>query len=85
MVDSSWVSAVGTLFLCLGTPQWLLYLAAGGEFMPTSLATHVVALGIGLYAAYRYGSAARNVVESTRRVSSIDLARVARSPPWKPT
>ena len=55
LFDARWLSAIGTLFLCLGTPQWLLYLVSGGEFMPTSLATHVVALGIGLYAAHRYG------------------------------
>lgn len=49
------VNAVGTLWLALGTPLWLLDLAAGGEFFPTSLLTHVVALAIGIYGVRKLG------------------------------
>ncbi len=49
------VNAVGVSFLALGTPLWLLDLAAGGEFFPTSLLTHVGGLLIGLYGVRRLG------------------------------
>jgi hypothetical protein len=44
------INGVGVLFLCLGTPLWLLDLAAGGEFYPTSCFTHLGGLAIGIYA-----------------------------------
>ena len=50
LVASANVSGVGTLFLCLGTPLWLMDLAGGGEFYPTSCFTHLGGLVIGLYA-----------------------------------
>lgn len=49
------VNGIGTLFLCLGTPLWLRFLANGGEFHPTSFLTHIVALVIGLYGVRRLG------------------------------
>jgi hypothetical protein len=55
IASSAKVNAVGTLFLLLGTPLWLLYLAGGGEFIPTSCFTHIAALAIGLYGAKRLG------------------------------
>jgi len=53
----SWptLSGIGTLFLCIGTPLWVMYLAEGGEFYPTSVFPHVVGLAIGLYAVRRIG------------------------------
>ncbi|MBI3890782.1 MAG: hypothetical protein HY303_04555 [Candidatus Wallbacteria bacterium] len=41
-------NAVGTLWLATGLPIWLLDLAGGGEFFPTSLLTHVGGLVTGL-------------------------------------
>jgi len=55
ITSSMAISGIGTQFLCLGTPQWILYLAMGGEFMPTSIFTHVIALGIGLYSVRIFG------------------------------
>lgn len=43
------INGVGVMLALLGTPLWLADLAAGGEFFPTSLLTHVAALAIGLY------------------------------------
>lgn len=55
IVPSAVISGVGTMQLCLGTPLWILYLLGGGEFMPTSMLTHVVALVIGLFAVRQCG------------------------------
>lgn len=55
LASSTVWSGVGTLFLCLGFPQWILYLALGGEFMPTSIFTHVIALCIGIYSVRLFG------------------------------
>lgn len=49
------VNAVGTLWLCAGVPLWLLDLAGGAPFYPTSCLTHLVGLAIGLYACTRLG------------------------------
>jgi hypothetical protein len=49
------LNGVGVLLLSVGTPLWLMDLATGGEFFPTSILTHVVALVIGLYGAWRIG------------------------------
>lgn len=35
------LTAVGTLLLTVGVPAWLINLAAGGAFYPTSILTHV--------------------------------------------
>lgn len=44
---ASWVT-VGVLWLVIGVPLWLLDLAAGGEFTPPSVLTHVGGLAVGL-------------------------------------
>ena len=49
------VNGIGTLFLCLGLPLWLLDLAGGGVFHPTSCLTHVGGLAVGLYGVRRLG------------------------------
>lgn len=49
------VAGIGTLFLCMGTPLWLMELLAGGAFMPTSIFTHVGGLVIGLVGTYHVG------------------------------
>lgn len=49
LVPSPIVTVLGTLFLSLGTPLWLMDLAAGGVFHPTSCFTHFGGLAIGLY------------------------------------
>lgn len=47
--------STGTVILCMGTPLWIFDLAQGGEFMPTSLFTHVLGLAIGLWGVWKLG------------------------------
>lgn len=49
------INGVGVLLGLMGLPLWLADLAAGGEFLPTSILTHVVALVIGVYGSLRLG------------------------------
>jgi hypothetical protein len=45
---------IGVLWLCVGVPLWVLGLATGDEFAPTSILTHVGGMAIGLiYVGYR--------------------------------
>ena len=53
--SSTTTSGIGTLFLCVGTPLWVMYLAGGGEFYPTSCFPHLGGLAIALYGVRRLG------------------------------
>lgn len=53
--SSAITNGIGALFLCLGTPLWVMYLAGGGEFYPTSCFPHLGGLVIGLYGVRRLG------------------------------
>jgi hypothetical protein len=53
--SSPTLNGIGTLFLCVGTPLWVMYLAGGGEFYPTSCLPHIGGLAIGLYGVRRLG------------------------------
>jgi hypothetical protein len=55
LCSSAVTNGIGTLFLCVGTPLWLMYLAGGGEFYPTSCFPHLGGLAIGLYGVRRLG------------------------------
>ena len=55
LTSSTTTNAIGTLFLCVGTPLWVMYLAGGGEFYPTSCFPHIGGLAIGLYGVRRLG------------------------------
>ncbi len=55
LATSALVSGIGTFLLCMGTPLWLMELAAGGEFIVTSCFTHIVALAIGMFGIARVG------------------------------
>jgi hypothetical protein len=48
-------NAIGLLWLCVGIPCWLLYLASGGELMAGSVLTHGVGFGAGLFGVRRLG------------------------------
>ncbi|HYP78573.1 MAG TPA: hypothetical protein VER12_21520 [Polyangiaceae bacterium] len=48
-------AAIGVLWLCFGNPIWLLDIATGGEFLPTSLFTHLGGFVIGILALRRLG------------------------------
>lgn len=54
-VCGAMLNGIGTLFLILGTPLWLMDLAGGGVFYPTSSLTHLGGLAIGLYGVRRLG------------------------------
>jgi hypothetical protein len=54
----AWV-AVGVTWLVVGVPLWLFDLAAGGEFNPTSVLTHVGGLVVGLVGLWRFGMPAQ--------------------------
>jgi hypothetical protein len=49
------LTAIGTLWLLMGLPLWLYDLGSGGEFVPTSLLTHVGGLIVGLVALKKQG------------------------------
>lgn len=55
LFSSAATNGIGLLFLFMGTPIWLLDLAGGGVFYPTSCFTHLGGLAIGLYGAVRLG------------------------------
>ena len=50
----AWI-AVGAFWLALGVPFWILDLWSGGEFLPTSLLTHVGGLALGIWGLKRLG------------------------------
>jgi hypothetical protein len=48
IVGSRWVTAIGLVLLGWGVPMWLVGLATGGEFYPTSILTHLGGAAIGI-------------------------------------
>jgi hypothetical protein len=46
---------MGMLSLIWGVPLWLLDVFTGGEFLPTSMGTHVGGFVLGLYGIYKLG------------------------------
>jgi hypothetical protein len=48
-------AAVGVTWLAVGVPLWLIDVASGGEFNPTSVLTHVGGLVVGLIGLWRLG------------------------------
>ena len=55
LVSSATINAIGVSWLSFGVPLWILDLATGGELLPTSFLTHVVAFAIGIVGARRLG------------------------------
>jgi hypothetical protein len=55
LTRQSSLNAIGTLWLIVGLPFWLYDLASGGEFVPTSVLTHVGGPVVGLIGARRLG------------------------------
>jgi hypothetical protein len=53
-------NAIGVLILTIGVPIWLLDLTTGGQFMPTSLLTHVFGLVAGVYGVRQMGMPAQS-------------------------
>jgi len=55
LAEAAVLNAVGTQWLVTGVPLWLADLAAGGEFFPTSVLSHVGGLLLGLVGLRRLG------------------------------
>lgn len=55
LTSSALANAIGVSWLSFGFPLWILDLATGGELIPTSFLTHVVAFGLGLWGVRRLG------------------------------
>jgi len=51
---ATWV-AIGVTWLAVGVPLWLLDVASGGEFNPTSVLTHVGGLVVGIIGLWHLG------------------------------
>ncbi len=49
------LNGMGVIALMWGMPMWLLDVSTGGEFLPTSLGTHVGGLSLGFYGIWRWG------------------------------
>ena len=49
------LNAIGVLWLAVGVPLWVIDLARGGEFFPTSILTHLGGLVLGLIGLSRLG------------------------------
>ena len=49
------INAIGLLWACIGLPIWLIYTFTGGEFMPTSVLTHVGGFALGIAGVRRLG------------------------------
>jgi len=48
-------NAMGVIALTWGVPMWLFEVARGGEFLPTSMGTHIGGLALGLLGVYWLG------------------------------
>lgn len=55
LVRSATLNAVGFLWQALGTPFWVLDLSVGGEFIPSSLGTHLGGLLGSAHGLWRLG------------------------------
>ncbi|HEX6099935.1 MAG TPA: hypothetical protein VF432_26720 [Thermoanaerobaculia bacterium] len=55
LLRNATLNAIGFLWSCLGLPLWLLDLATGGTFLPTSALTHLGAFALGLFGVRRLG------------------------------
>jgi hypothetical protein len=81
LVSSATINGIGTLFLCVGTPLWLMYLAGGGEFYPTSSFPHLGGLAIGLYGVRRLGMPSATWCEAVVALISLILICRLITPP----
>jgi len=55
MIEQRLPVVIGFLWLCFGTPLWLLDLAMGASMIPTSPLTHLGGAVIGIFATRRLG------------------------------
>lgn len=55
LLRNATLNAIGFLWSCLGIPLWILDIATGGEFMPTSPLTHIGAFAFGIVGVRKLG------------------------------
>ena len=55
LLRNATLNAIGFLWSCLGIPLWILDIATGGEFIPTSPLTHVGAFVLGFIGVRKLG------------------------------
>ena len=55
LASSPTLVAIGVSWLSFGLPLWAIDLATGGEFLPTSVLTHVVGFALGILGVRRLG------------------------------
>jgi hypothetical protein len=48
ILKSRTITATGLVMLGFGVPMWLMALATGGDFYPTSILTHIGGMGVGI-------------------------------------
>lgn len=73
--------AVGVLWLLVGNFTWVVDLALGGEFFCTSILTHWVGLGLGLWGLRRLGYPARAWLFATIGMVLLQLVSRVATPP----
>jgi hypothetical protein len=73
--------AIPTLWLCFGTPLWLLDLATGGTMTPTSPLVHLLCPVVGILAARRLGWGAPSWHWATAALGVLLLLTRLVSPP----
>jgi hypothetical protein len=56
LLRNATLNAIGLLWSCFGMSLWLLDLATGAEFIPTSTLTHAGAFALGIYGVRRLGT-----------------------------
>lgn len=79
--ESPRLVAIATMWLCFGTPMWILDLATGGVVMWTSSLTHFGALGLGLYATWRLGVPHKTWAWATAGLVGVMLVTRYATPP----
>lgn len=78
---SAQLCSIGVLWLCVGNFTWLLDLILGGEFFVTSLLTHWLGLGVGIWGLLRLGWPDRAWLHATLALIALQLVCRLLTPP----
>jgi hypothetical protein len=78
---SATLNAIGLLILIVGVPLWLVNLATGGEFLATSLLTHVGGLSVAVFGAQRLGLPRRVWFKALITATALIMASIWWTPP----
>ncbi len=78
---NSTLNAVGLLILTVGVPLWLVDLATGGDFLATSLLTHLGGLLVAVFGAQRLGLPRRVWFKTLIAATALIIASIWWTPP----